>query len=239
MKVKKVKKVAEREDTPKRFDYKSSNFSGAWHNDARYWCDEDSENVVPARLMSKLDINPTVRYCKSVWWFSVHASISNVSRGIYEVCLRMGSVRGNSLPGSTSVKICKSNEGKKEKLIGRSIERTTMNRILCTELVEVRLGRIALTRPSDVSLNMLNQGGHKSDVYFESFGLRRVGKSSIEVLTLYLCLNRLSNLRGDVTSACFASQKLYNGAPRAAMLIDAFTRAGYDPTEEIDVRVFK
>ena len=112
-------------------------------------------------------------------------------------------------------------------------------RVPSGEFVEVCLGRLVLTESitQRVGLRLFDTTGYKSGVYFESFGLRRIKfKSSITVLTLLLCLNRLSSCPSDDTSVSIASQSLYNAAPRARMLIDAFGRVWDKIIPKLDVR---
>ena len=76
----------------------------------------------------------------------------------------------------------------------------------------------------------------KTGIFFESFGLRRGDKWAVAVMTLLLCLNRLSSCPGDDTSVGIASQSLYNAAPRARMLIDIFGRCAGDKNPKFVVR---
>ena len=216
------------------FDYKSSKFSGAWHGDTRYWVDKPSKDVLPANVLSKLNVNPTLRYCRTVWWFELYATVENVSRGIYEACLRMGyrdsyseKVRGELRVHSEVYKKEDKSDLVSKHDIKYNVDRAMSERVPRGEFVEVCLGRLVLTESitQRVGLRLFDKSGCKGAVYFESFGLRRVDKSSIAVLTLLLCLNRLSSCPGVGTSVSIASQSLYNAAPRARMLIDAFGRA--------------
>lgn len=226
------------------FEYKSSKFSGAWHGDRRYWCDKQSKSILPASVLSsKLDVNPTLRYCRSVWWFEVHASVENLPRGIYEACVRMGRHRYSMIRPEVSVHSeVYTKEDKSDRLrkveIKYKVSTAMCRRVPEGAFVEVCLGRLVLTESitQRVRLRLFDKSGHKSGIYFESFGLRRIDKSSIAVLTLFLCLNRLSSCPGDDTSVSIATQSLYNGASRARMLIDAFGRFCDDNPPEFQVR---
>jgi hypothetical protein len=212
-------------------DYKSSNFSGAWHGDDRYWIDKPSKDILSASVLSKLDVNPTLRYCRSVWWFELYVTVENVPRGVYEACVRMGydsrMVRGDLRVHSEVYKKEDKSDLVSKHDIKYNVDRAMSERVPRGEFVEVCLGRLVLTESitQRVGLRLFDNSGCKGAVYFESFGLRRVDKSSIAVLTLLLCLNRLSSCPGVGTSVSIASQSLYNAAPRARMLIDAFGRA--------------
>ena len=218
------------------FDHKSSKFSGAWHGDDRYWIDKSSKDILPASVLSKLDVNPTLRYCRSVWWFELYATVENVPTGIYEACVRMGCdyqmVRGDLRVHSEVYKKEDKSDRVSKVEIKYKVSKEMSQRVPKGEFVEVCLGRLVLTESitQRVRLRLFDTTGYKTDVYFESFGLRSIKfKSSIEVLTLFLCLNRLSSCPGDDNSASIASQSLYNAAPRARMLIDIFgRRAGHD-----------
>ena len=227
------------------FDHKSSKFSGAWHGDGRYWVDKPSKDIVPARVLSKLDINPTLRYCKHVWWFELCASVENVPRGIYEACVRMGytgrhsqAVRGEFRVHSEVYKKEDKSDLVSKHEIKYKVSNEMSRRVPSGEFVEVCLGRLVLTESitQRVGLRLFDTTGYKTEVYFESFGLRRVDKWSIAVMTLLLCLNRLSSCPGDDTSVSIASQSLYNAAPRARMLIDIFGRRAGDKNPKYVVR---
>ena len=230
------------------FDYKSSKFSGAWHNDCRCWRDKPSRDILPASVLSKLDVNPTLRYCKALKWdrsgaFEVRASVANVPRGIYEACVRMGRTSYDMFHGETSViSEVYTKEDRSDRVskveIKYNVSKEFSQPVPKMVFVEVCLGRLVLTESITQRVRLyLFDYQHKPGVYLESFGLRRINlKSSIAVLTLFLCLNRLSSCPGDDNSVSIASRSLYNAAPRARMLIDAFCP---DKHPEFQVRVLE
>ena len=246
------------------FDHKSSKFL-VWPDD-QYWRDKPSKDIFPASVLRKLDFNPTLSYCKQIKCLGVRGSFENVPQGIYEACVRMGGNCGrlclqilvwtdNKGPLHESQQACfddyharsiSTNPVRKIEYNHR-ISKTMKGCIPNAKFVEVCLGRFVLTEKITpiVKFNLMDESSRlKTGIFFESFGLRRIDKSSITVLTLFLCLNRVSSCPGDDTSVSpflclprlstsrpgddtsvsIASQSIYNAAPRARMLIDAFGR---------------
>lgn len=201
----------------KKFQYSSTNFSGAWHGDPSYWVMKDIPEILSPHVVS----TGKIKVVDGVCWFDCNTIIKDVPPGWYEASWRWGANTATPPFGKLNLKV---------KAMGQVVAQQTLtdtSHVIGNKFVEYCIGAFRLTKQSDVQAIMADRSSScgRYNVYFDCFGLRHANSGRDMELLLLACarspvLAHKLNFFFCAHITCFLGRKTTYDKPQVRKLVD-------------------